>query len=137
MRRGLKRVWPVIVFPDGIFQSPILRAHVLAQGSRCLDFNWNDVPAAVMPLLLLDVEELELLMGIVSEGESLVRVLERKASPQWIDRDLKAWHFSDPGRLGTGECRFADSEVERCFRGMVHALKLPPPRAERQQQVAA
>lgn len=59
-----------------------------------------------MPLVLLDLEEFETLMGVVAEGESLVRVLERKTSLGWVERDFKSWHKDDPVRIGTGESTF-------------------------------
>ena len=42
------------------------------------------------PLVLLELEEYERLMGLVQEGASLVAILQRKTEPLWRDRDLKA-----------------------------------------------
>jgi hypothetical protein len=78
-----------------------------------------------MPLVLLDLEEFETLMGVVAEGESLVRVLERKTSLGWVERDFKSWHKDDPVRIGTGESTFVAQELGRAFRAIVRALALP------------
>ena len=123
----MKRIWPVIVSADGVFQSPSIWAYTQEKGGAFLDFPRTEVPAEVMPLVLLDLEEFEILMGIVAEGESLVRALERKTSPGWVERDFKSWHKDDSGRIGNGENAFIAEELRRAFRAIVRALALPRP----------
>jgi hypothetical protein len=122
----VRRVWPVIVCADGVFESPSLWDYIEREGGHHLDLS-AAVRRAVKPLTMLDLEELETLMGIVDEGHSLVAVLERMSSPTWAGRGLKAWHYGDTaGRIGSGESEFVRSELHRAFAAILAALAIQP-----------
>jgi hypothetical protein len=61
----LKRVWPIIVCPEGLLLNPNLWAWALKEGGHHLEFN-STVTADVQPLVILDLEDYETLMGLVS-----------------------------------------------------------------------
>jgi hypothetical protein len=120
----VERVWPIIVTGDNLFQNPSLWAYANREGGHHLAPTREECRARVQPLLLVDFEELERLMGIVAEGGSLVTVLERKTAPMWRERDFKIWHTDDPGRVGSGENAYIGEELRRAFRSVVRALAL-------------
>lgn len=127
----VKRIWPVIVASDVIFQNPSLREYLQRQGGAHLA-----IPTAltrgvtVQPLLILELEEYERLMGIVQEGHSLVEVLTCCTQPAWVSRGLKAWHHGDTtGRIGSGESAFIDDEFARAYCSLMRALGIRKGRA--------
>ena len=120
----VQRVWPIIVTGDNLFQNPSLWAHANREGAHHLAPTPEECRARVQPLVLLDFEELERLMGIVAEGGSLVTVLERKTAPMWRERDFKIWHTDDPGRVASGENAYIGQELHRAFRSVVRALAI-------------
>jgi hypothetical protein len=50
----------------------------------------------VQPPTLLDLDDLELLLGLAEGGASLVDILRRKAKPRYRAVDLQAWQRDDP-----------------------------------------
>jgi hypothetical protein len=50
----------------------------------------------VQALTMLDLDDFELLMGLVEGGMSLVEVLRRKAESPFRKLDLNQWRFHDP-----------------------------------------
>jgi hypothetical protein len=120
----VRRVWPVIVSPDGLFHSPTLRAWCDRRGGHLLE-NPPEREQEIQPFILLDAEEFEVLMALVADGVSLVKILESKTSPLWRDRDFKAW-FLDSGVVGEdAELGFLGDESKRLFHAMKRALTVP------------
>ncbi len=121
----VKRFWPIVVSADGVFLNPSLWDYLETNARPLLEAKLTEaVTARVMPLVLLDLEEFETLMGIVSEEEALIRVLERKTSPNWVGRDFKSWHNDDLHSIGSGESVFITTELHRAFRTVSVALGL-------------
>jgi hypothetical protein len=119
-------VWPVVVISDNLFHNPSLWAHVNREGGAFLEFGPEAGVPRVRPLVLLDVEDLERLMGIVADGHSLTAALERKTDPVWRERDFGIWQREDRGRFGPGESTFVGEELRRVFRRTVRVLGLRP-----------
>lgn len=86
----VQRVWPIVVCGDGLFQNPTIGAYTDACAAEHLSFEPSRVAAAVQPVVILDLEELEVLGAIVAGGLSFVELLERKTSDLWRARDFKA-----------------------------------------------
>jgi hypothetical protein len=121
----VERVWPLVVVPDGLFHTPTLWAWLNQQSSGCLE----RAPAArprIAPLVLLDAEEYEVLMGLVAAGSSLVSILELKTTPLWRERDFKSMHLDCFGREA-GQLPFIDQELRRSYQVMRNVLRRPAP----------
>jgi hypothetical protein len=82
----IDRVWPIVVTDQNLLQSPVLWAEIrasLPQGLKA---------PKVMPLTILDLEDLEHLMELVQRGESLVSILNDKTSEQWRELEFGLWY---------------------------------------------
>jgi hypothetical protein len=130
-------VWPVVVSGEGIFHNPTVWAYTDERAGGFLRFTRERVPAKVKPVVLLDLEELEILMGIVAAGHSLTAVLERKTSPMWLGRDFKALVSEEYQPRGIGDSTFITQEQRRAFRRIKRALDLKRESPEEPAQVAA
>jgi hypothetical protein len=120
----VQRVWPIVVCGDGVFQGPSIWAHINRQGGHYLETPRSVVPAEIQPLVLLDLEELELLMGFVAAGHSLTEALERKTSEIWRERDFKSLVHEELAHRWSGEVDFVNEEQRRAMRGIKRALDL-------------
>jgi hypothetical protein len=127
---NVRRVWPMIVVPDGLFLSPSTWDHMQAEGGQFLDIPRSVVPAEVRPLVLLDLEELEAVLGLVEHGESLTKLLERKTSDLWVQRDFKSLLATEFQHRWPEEVRFIRAELDRAFRGIEAALDLAQARRD-------
>jgi hypothetical protein len=91
---AVKRIWPVVVSVGYLLQSPnlweFLRSSLDPEKSKAFE------DPRVQPLQLLTIADYEKLMGLVSIGESLSTMLQRKTSGAFRDRDLSAWLHGDP-----------------------------------------
>jgi hypothetical protein len=123
--RFVQRVWPVIVCADGIFHNPSIWAYTQNEGGRHLDIPRSEVNAEIKPLVLLDLEELEVLMGVITQNHSLIDILERKTSEAWKERDMKALLSEEWAHRWTGEVKFVSEEQRRAMKAIVTALDLP------------
>lgn len=112
----VKTFWPVIVAPESTLQSPTFWAYVERVGAHHLDDARQTVPQQVKPLIVLELEEYERLMGIARETGRLTDVLERKTRDRWKERDFKSWHVGDPFSIGSGESMFVKEEWRRATR---------------------
>jgi hypothetical protein len=91
---AVKRIWPVVVSVGYVLQSPnlweYLRSSLDSEKSKPFQH------PRVQPLQVLTIDDYEKLMGLVSIGETLSTMLERKTSGAFRDRDLSAWLHGDP-----------------------------------------
>lgn len=133
----VERVWPIVVSGEGIFHNPTLWAYTHERAGHYLQFQRERVPAEVKPVALLDLEELEILMGIVGAGHSLTGLLERKTSPMWLERDLKALVSAEYQPRGIGKSAFISQANHRAFRAIKRALDIRPEDAGEPAQAAA
>lgn len=129
-----ERFWPVIVLPENSLQTPALWTWIERECAGLLDLPRPACRQAVQPLVLLELEEYERLMGLVQEGAALVDILRRKTDPLWRYRDLKAMLYDDIVRYGTGESQFIQEERGRSFRAVKRTLQIvdEPPLDDRQ-----
>lgn len=86
----VQRIWPIIVAPNGLFQTPTLWAWIHQNSRHYLEFVKAEVPQAVQPLVLLDLEEYEAMMGLGRQNSNLIGMLEEKTSEPRRERDFKA-----------------------------------------------
>ena len=68
----MSECWPIVVSGDGLFQNPSLWEYVNEKAGKNLDFTRDRVDAAVRPVVILDLEELEILYGMVAAGIPLI-----------------------------------------------------------------
>jgi hypothetical protein len=88
--KNVRHIWPVIVTAGDVFQSEMLWDYIEDEaGSRLQQ-------KQVKPLTLLDMDDFELLMGLVDGGASLVDILRRKAESPFRQLDLQQWRANDP-----------------------------------------
>lgn len=104
---NVERMWPIVVASEGLFQTPTLWAHISDAVTAAL------TQPTVQPLTLLDIEDLEELMGHVVEGLSLVEILRRKTSPAWREMELAMW-FRGAG-LEAVNSPIAREQLEHAF----------------------
>lgn len=135
--RQLRTFWPVIVTPENALQTPSLWAWIERECSGLFDLPRPECHQVVKPLVLLEIEEYERLMGLVREGAALLSVLERKTDELWRQRDLKAMLNDDIGAFGSGESEFIQEELHRTFRSTITTLALPDDPRRRGRQLAA
>jgi hypothetical protein len=129
--------WPILVTPDSALQTPALWEYIDRECAGFFDLPRPACTQMVRPLVLLELEEYERLMGLVQEGASLVAILQRKTEPLWRNRDLKAMLYDDIARFGTGESAFVQQERRRAFRAVTRALRSTNKSAATARQLAA
>jgi hypothetical protein len=117
--KNVRRVWPIIVSSEGIFHSPSVWGYTSDVGGAALTFTREEVSASVQPHILLDLEELEILMGLVSEGHDLVGLLERKVSDTWRQLHFKSLVSRELASKWSGSPKFIDGEVRRALKPAV------------------
>jgi hypothetical protein len=86
----LRHIWPVVVTAGDIVQSELLWDYVHEQAPEALQ------QRQVQPVTLLDLDDLELLLGLAEGGATVVDILRSKADPRYRPFDLRAWLTDDP-----------------------------------------
>ena len=85
----IDRVWPVVVTGGELFQTELLWDRIDGELPPEL------AAARVEPLTILDIGDLELLLGLASEGHHLPDVLAQKARGPYRRLDLARWMHED------------------------------------------
>lgn len=122
----VERVWPIVVAADGVFHNPTVWAYTQKEAGHSLQFDRETVNATVEPIVMVDLDEVEILFGLVRSGVSLVELLDRKTSALWLQRDFKAMVSSDFAHLWDGDAEFISQEQRRAFKEIRIALDLRP-----------
>jgi hypothetical protein len=120
----VERVWPIIVSGDGLFQNPSLWEYTNKQAGKSLQFDHERVHATVKPVVILDLEELEILYGMIADGLSFIEILETKTSDLWLHRDFKAMADEVFRRRWNGRPKFIADENRRAFVAIRRAVAL-------------
>lgn len=120
----VKQIWPIVVAADGLFHNPTIWAYTDQQAGDYLRFDRKRVNADVKPVVLLDLEEVEILFGLVGAGVSLITLLERKTSPLWLERDFKAMVSEEFSHRWNGEAEFVSQEQRRAVNEIRRVLDL-------------
>jgi hypothetical protein len=111
----VERIWPIVVSAGAITQNQILWEYVRRETHGRLD------QAKVQPVTLLDLEDLEQLLGLVEAGYALPDLLAGKCAEPYRDRELAVWLNDAPGaprerpRPALVECNF-DAVTERAIK---------------------
>ena len=116
------RVWPVIVCSDGIFQNPSTWAYTDKEGGHHLQIPRSIVHSEIKPLVLIDIEELEMLVGLIAENQSLTTILERKTSLLWLERDLKSLLTTEFAHRWSEAPEFTLEDSRRAMKAIVRVL---------------
>jgi hypothetical protein len=107
--RLVQRIWPVVVTGDFVWQNPALHAHIRSGMGGLF------ARPGIQPFTLLNMEDYERVLGLPSQGFSIVTFLERKTNPQWRKRDFVSWFNGDPLRFGSGRSDFLEGLYFRAF----------------------
>jgi hypothetical protein len=113
----VERVWPILVTADMTQLEP-LHDLIVAE----LPDSYAD--RRVQSLLVCDPEDLELLMGIVEGGASLIGMLERRQQGPFAKLELKRWVFEDHGSPGERRPGYALERWERVTAAVRDVLQL-------------
>ena len=81
----VERVWPLLLTSDGLPQTPTLWSYLKKEAPEALQ------QENVQPLTILDLEDMELLFGMVEDGASLVEILKSKTADGYAERQLGVW----------------------------------------------
>jgi hypothetical protein len=133
----VERVWPIIVSSEGIFHSPSVWGYTLNEGGEALRPTREQVPASVQSHILLDLEELELLMGLVADEYDVLELLRRKTYTLWRERDLKTLLSEEWAHRWSGSPRFVDGELRRAMRPLIRMYRQGAASATAESQRAA
>ena len=120
----IKRVWPIVVSGDGLFQNPSLSDYTNTHAGKYLQFDRKRFPATVRPVFVLDLEELAALGGMIGAGLSLVDILELKTSDLWLARDFKAMATSALAHRWDEQPKFILEEYGRATAAVKRAVGL-------------
>jgi hypothetical protein len=118
----VERVWPIVVSGDGLFQNPSLWEYANEKAGK--RFKFDRVDATVKPVVILDLEEIEILYGMIASGISLVEILEMKTSDLWKHRDFKAMADAAFSHRWNGQPKFVADEYARASRAIRDAIGL-------------
>jgi hypothetical protein len=89
-RRSLLTIWPVVVSGGLPIQSPIFWDYLTPR----LHEAFSD--PRVAPITLLDLEEFEIVAGLIEAGNPLPEILARKTLAGYRHMDFKQWVWNDP-----------------------------------------
>ena len=113
------RVWPVVVTAD-LMETPHLHEWIRDATKHALD------RPKVQPLMLLDMADLETLMGLVEAGHSLVDLLADKRSGAWREFELMSWLRDAPGAPKPSRSSVSIRHWEAAGEAAEQTLKLIP-----------
>ena len=102
----VNRIWPLLLTCDGLFQTPTLWAYLRQEAANALR------QPRVQSLFVLDMEDAEVLFGLVETGASLVALLESKTSNDYAERELKIWYRDQAQQFARGETPSATGRFE-------------------------
>lgn len=88
--RRIRRIWPVVLSAEAPPQQPPLWDFLDREAGGVLK------GLGAEPLTILDVEDFEMLCGVVESGRSLASILERKCRPEFARLELRVWFKEDP-----------------------------------------
>lgn len=115
--RHVGRVWPILVTADITQTEPL---HDVIVGA--LPQIYED--ARVQGLVVCDPEDLELLMGMVEGGASLIEILDRRQRGPYAKLELKRWVLEDPRSPGERRPTFALERWERVTTAVREVLRV-------------
>ena len=87
---AVSRIWPVVVTAGDLTQSDLLWDHLEPTVKKAMALR------RVQQFTLLDLEDLEILAGLVEDGQELCALLRRKANSPFHRTELKQWLRTDP-----------------------------------------
>ena len=110
----VERVWPLLLTCEGLPQSPTLWRYLEKEAEGALQ------QPQVQPLTILDLEDMELLFGMVEDGASLVEILNSKTADGYVERQLGVWrreqgHHDIPSPVAARHELAAEAVNEACF----------------------
>lgn len=85
---GVERIWPILITADLTITEHLW---TLIRGQMHGSLQTDDV----QHLVLGDIEDLELLMGLVEEGHGLIDMLRARQESPYVELELKRWVLED------------------------------------------
>lgn len=116
----IRHIWPVIVTAGDLVQSDLLWDYVNEHMAGRLK------QRPVQALTMVDLDDFELLMGLVEGGMSLVEVLRRKAESPFRRLDLSQWRSHDPTAPPGEHPRALKMKMNAVFAETVERLGFDP-----------
>ena len=104
---AVERVWPVITAAGEVIQNEYVWEWIRRETTGLFS------NPKVQPLVLLDLEDFEVLMGLAEHGLSLVELLRRKTAEPYRDLELAMAVRDDPSVPHDGPFRL--TSIERAF----------------------
>ncbi len=114
----VQRIWPVVVNSEGLLQTPSLWQYLRDAGAVAA----LDQPG-VQPLTLLDLEDVERLMGLAVESHRLIDILVSKTQGGWAEREFSSWFQVEGLAYGAGESAFIDEASSSSFQALIDVLR--------------
>jgi hypothetical protein len=114
----VRRIWPIVVNSEGLLQTPSLWAYLRGETNALAALDKQ----RVQPLTLLDLEDIERLMELISAGNSLIAILENKTRDGWRDREFASWYEAEGTNFPTGHFAYIDNATTAAFQEMIGAL---------------
>jgi hypothetical protein len=110
---------------------PILTTASLMQSELFYDWVQSQLPAAlktasIQPLVILDIEDLEILMGLVEANHDLIEMLESWQTGPYAKLELKRWMLGELGAPDTTRATATVAAWERATHAMEATLGWPP-----------
>jgi hypothetical protein len=87
----IERIWPIVVSAGAIVQNGLVWHHVREKTTELLE------QAKVQPPTLLDLEDLEQLLGLVESGHDICALLAGKTTGPYRDLELAIYLNEAPG----------------------------------------
>ena len=115
---NVARIWPIVVNSEGLLQTPSLWGYLRDETGVLDTLDQPDV----QPLTLLDVEDVERLIGMTAEGHQLISILEHKTHPRWCEREFSSWYEIEGHASGSGESAFIDGTSHTFFGELAEIL---------------
>lgn len=115
---NVSRIWPIVVNSEGLLQTPSLWGYLRDETGVLAALDQT----GVQPLTLLDVEDIERIMGLTAEGHQLIAILESKTQAGWQEREFASWFEVEGSAFGSGESTLINDASQALFDELVRIL---------------
>lgn len=112
----VKRIWPVVITANLTMSEP-LYDWIESEQTAAMREN-----PKLQRLLIGDVQDLELLMGLVEQGHDLIEVLAARQETPFVKLDIKRWVLEEMEASNLTRAKFAEDAWERAGEAMTTAL---------------
>jgi hypothetical protein len=111
----VKRIWPILITASMIVSEPFWQIVEPAMPSALKEPD-------IQKLVIGDVEDLEMLIGLVEQGHDLIEILRRRQETPYVQLELKRWVFGEMDVASTTRASFVLDRWERAQEAMKATL---------------